>query len=285
VALDQGQVDEVPGRLQEALACFRGQGDAWGIAWTLFQAGHVARIEGNYRRAITAYEESLAQVRLVNGRAHEEILLGLGRALQASGDAAGAMRLYRESLTCFQATGMPHSSGVALTIIASIVGSDGQRPDRAARVVQILGAAAALWEASGTALPPIERASYDGALAAARKHLGAANWNAAWNAGRAMPLEEAIAYALENDPTAARSSGPPAEAPGATPWPRLAAGLTAREVEVLQLVAQGHTTAAVAAHLHLSPLTVNVHLRAIYRKLHVTSRTAAARVAHELQLV
>ena len=58
-----------------------------------------------------------------------------------------------------------------------------------------------------------------------------------------------------------------------------------REREVLRLVAQGLTTAEVAAQLGLSPLTVTVHLRAIYRKLHVSSRTAAARVAHDLQLV
>ena len=54
---------------------------------------------------------------------------------------------------------------------------------------------------------------------------------------------------------------------------------------MLRLVAQGLTTAEVAAQLGLSPLTVTVHLRAIYRKLHVSSRTAAARVAHHLQLV
>ena len=56
-------------------------------------------------------------------------------------------------------------------------------------------------------------------------------------------------------------------------------------MEGLQLVAQGLTTAAVAAYLHRRSRTVNVHLRAIYRKLDVTSRTAAARVAHELQLI
>ncbi len=42
---------------------------------------------------------------------------------------------------------------------------------------------------------------------------------------------------------------------------------------------------AVAARRGLSRLTVNVQLRAIYRKLQMTSRTAAARVAHALQRV
>jgi DNA-binding NarL/FixJ family response regulator len=55
--------------------------------------------------------------------------------------------------------------------------------------------------------------------------------------------------------------------------------LTGRELEVLRLVAQGLTNAQIAERLVLSPLTVNSHLRSIFNKLDVTSRTAAAHVA------
>jgi DNA-binding NarL/FixJ family response regulator len=67
----------------------------------------------------------------------------------------------------------------------------------------------------------------------------------------------------------------------AAPSPRSAilAGLTAREVEVLRLVAEGLTDAEVAERLFLSPRTVSTHLRSIYNKLDVSSRTAAARLA------
>ncbi len=61
--------------------------------------------------------------------------------------------------------------------------------------------------------------------------------------------------------------------------------MTSREREVLRLLAQGLSTAEVAALLYLSPMTVNVHLRAIYRKLQVTSRTAATRIALDRHLV
>jgi len=57
------------------------------------------------------------------------------------------------------------------------------------------------------------------------------------------------------------------------------AGLTAREVDVLRLVAQGLTDAEVAARLFLSTRTVNTHLRSVYSKLAVSTRTAAARFA------
>jgi DNA-binding NarL/FixJ family response regulator len=58
-------------------------------------------------------------------------------------------------------------------------------------------------------------------------------------------------------------------------------GLSERELEVLRLVAQGLTNTKIAEQLVLSPLTVNAHLRSIFNKLDVTSRTAAARVALE----
>jgi DNA-binding NarL/FixJ family response regulator len=57
------------------------------------------------------------------------------------------------------------------------------------------------------------------------------------------------------------------------------AGLTAREVEVLRLVAAGLSNAAVAERLSLSPRTVNAHLTTIYGKLGVTRRGAAIRFA------
>jgi DNA-binding NarL/FixJ family response regulator len=57
--------------------------------------------------------------------------------------------------------------------------------------------------------------------------------------------------------------------------------LTAREAAVLRPVAEGLPDAEVAARLSVSPRTVHAHLRAIYRKLGVASRTQAARWALE----
>jgi DNA-binding NarL/FixJ family response regulator len=52
-------------------------------------------------------------------------------------------------------------------------------------------------------------------------------------------------------------------------------GLTAREGEVLDLVAEGATNAQIAAALCVSPATVRKHLEHAYSKLHVSTRTAA----------
>ena len=61
-------------------------------------------------------------------------------------------------------------------------------------------------------------------------------------------------------------------------------GLTAREVEVLRLVAVGHSNAQIAAALFLSHKTVQRHLSNIFAKTGVTSRTAAAAYAFEHRL-
>ena len=61
-------------------------------------------------------------------------------------------------------------------------------------------------------------------------------------------------------------------------------GLTARELEVLEMVARGLPNRAVAEELFLSDQTVKRHLRKVYRKLGVANRTEAARTAYSLGL-
>jgi DNA-binding CsgD family transcriptional regulator len=62
-------------------------------------------------------------------------------------------------------------------------------------------------------------------------------------------------------------------------------GLTAREVEVLRLVAKGLTNIQVAERLIISPRTVHAHLSSIYSKLGISSRSAATRYVLEHSLV
>jgi ATP/maltotriose-dependent transcriptional regulator MalT len=57
-------------------------------------------------------------------------------------------------------------------------------------------------------------------------------------------------------------------------------GLSARELEVMSLIAGGHTNGEIAAHLFLAEKTVKNHVRRIYSKLGVASRPAA--IAHWL---
>lgn len=61
--------------------------------------------------------------------------------------------------------------------------------------------------------------------------------------------------------------------------------LTARESDVLTLIALGSSTPEVAAHLKISKYTVEDHLKQVYRKLNISSRAEAALAARKLKLV
>ncbi len=63
------------------------------------------------------------------------------------------------------------------------------------------------------------------------------------------------------------------------------AGLTRRQVEVLELVADGLTNASIADRLFVSPKTVDHHVSAILTKLGASSRTEAATIARDRGLV
>jgi GAF domain-containing protein len=97
--------------------------------------------------------------------------------------------------------------------------------------------------------------------------------------GEAFAARAAIAVDLSERlvrGAADRAAGTSAARPG---------GLTKREAEVLRLVAMGLSDAAVADRLVVSERTVHAHLRSIYRKLEVSSRSGATRYALEQRLV
>ena len=110
------------------------------------------------------------------------------------------------------------------------------------------------------------RERHDRVLGEARSGLGESRFAAAWEAGRRLPVDATVEL------VAAVGARTGVDAPD---------GLTAREIEVLALVAEGRTDAEVAEELVVSLRTVHAHLRSIYRKLDVHTRSAATRYALE----
>jgi DNA-binding CsgD family transcriptional regulator len=62
-------------------------------------------------------------------------------------------------------------------------------------------------------------------------------------------------------------------------------GLTAREIEVLELLAEGGSNDDIAKRLHVSTSTVKTHLLHLYQKLDVSRRTQAIKKARGLQII
>jgi DNA-binding NarL/FixJ family response regulator len=127
----------------------------------------------------------------------------------------------------------------------------------------------------------IERALSGGAAAVVRKSISPADLPVLLRQvlqGSVKFATPRIARAVVTQATRqSQLDGVRAEACGET-------GLTARELEVLEMVARGLPNRAVAEELFLSDQTVKRHLRKVYRKLGVANRTEAARTAYRLGL-
>src|SRR5215218_6927475 len=160
-----------------------------------------------------------------------------------------------------------------LHCLMGIASVNGLRGDEG-QAARLWGAAEALGEAASVPLlPAIESLYYyEEHVAAARSQLGDVVFDAAWADGRKMTPEQAVEYALLTPETPARAEAAQEDYP---------AGLSARETEVLRLVAGGMTNAQVARELYISPRTVNAHMGSIYHKIGSSTRAEVARFATE----
>jgi predicted ATPase/DNA-binding CsgD family transcriptional regulator len=271
VMLGQGDPTVARSLGEESVELFRKTDDAFGLATSLATLGLIALIQRDYAAARVSLEESVAICR----RSEDDwalslALRNLGILALKEGDHERAAALLGESVLVLQepksAFGMMN-----LDLLATAISMRGDH-ERAARM---FGTAAAAREAAGISMVPSVLEDYDRGVAAARAGLGGTAFDAAWAEGKTMTPEQAIDYALE-PPT------PPEEAGGAPSYP---SGLSAREVDVLRLVARGLTNAQIAKDLFISPNTVNRHLNSIYHKIGVTSRAAATRFAAEHHLL
>lgn len=62
-------------------------------------------------------------------------------------------------------------------------------------------------------------------------------------------------------------------------------GISKREYDVLELLAQGHSNREIARSLYVSPNTVKTHLGSLYGKLEVSRRTQAVQKARSLRMI
>jgi DNA-binding CsgD family transcriptional regulator len=218
------------------------------------------------RRWLAAHDRWLEESGRVLGRAESRLLWG--RVYALSGDWERASVEAHAALAIASTPRQP----LALLVAQRLLGQLAMRSGAASDAEQHLHDALALAEACAT---PFERALTLLALAEVRA--------AAGDAVARELLDEArdIAVTLGAAPTLARADGLAARLVETRVPANYPAGLTAREAEVLRLVAQGLTDADVAEQLYIARRTVNSHLTSIYTKLGVSSRAAATRFAVE----
>ncbi len=255
------------------------------------------RLRGEFPEAEEAYRQAhrwgrrpqpgLAQLRLRQGRV-EEAAAALRRALDEAGDPGTRSRLLAGHVDVLLAAGdVAAASAAAEELSALAAGLDTSLPHAEA------------WHATGAVL----LAEGDPRAALSALHRAVAAWRelgAPYEAARARvliglacrSLGDADGARMELD--AARSvfqelaaapdlASVEALLPGRAP--RTADGLTAREVEVLTLVATGRTNRAIAAELCISEKTVATHVSSVFSKLGLSSRSAATAYAYTHDLV
>jgi DNA-binding CsgD family transcriptional regulator len=201
-------------------------------------------------------------------RPQTEILWSRWHLLQ--GDAAAAERAAQAAITLASDPEQPPFRGAALRSRAEALGTLGRLEEGAAAAqesISLFAACDAPFERVRSEVALAEILAQQSVLDPARELLASARAVAEpLGAKRLLDQIAAIEARL-----VVPASGP-ADYPG---------GLSAREVEVLRLVATGMTNAEVAAQLSISDRTVGQHLRSIFEKLDVSSRAAATRWAVE----
>jgi hypothetical protein len=194
--LKDAQADFDPDQhFEESLAVWQEFGDKHMCAVTLNDLGERARSREEYVHAETYYAESLTLFRELGNRAGIAMVLeNLGYVRLWQGDAIQAAVYFREGLAANWETERKDQSAIGIAGMAGVATAQGQ-PEWAAR---LLGAADTLITASAMRLASADRGDYERIIAATRTQLGEEAFAVAWEAGRAMTLEQAIAEALEH---------------------------------------------------------------------------------------
>lgn len=267
IATAQGDFAHAGALIEESLLLRRALSDQGGIGWVLLLKAEMLFLSGgNPAEAQVLAEQSLALLSEISENVMTFYALRLlGQIRLQQGEQAMARDIDNKGF-----------NAACLEGLAVVLAGQGE-PVWAAR---LWGAAASQRESISIPLPPVEQDTYEHAIAAVRTRLGESTFAAAWVEGRGMSPEQAIAAQVPTTRTIEQPSAPPPRRMPTSPD-----GLTAREMEVLRLVAQGLPDVQVAEQLVISPRTLNSHLTSIYSKLGVDTRTAATRYAVEHHLV
>jgi predicted ATPase/DNA-binding CsgD family transcriptional regulator len=260
VAYALREYDEARRLFEQSLRTRQEAGDVRGVALNFNRLGDIAVAQGDLAEAGRRYAQSLALSREIGSQwGMAAALLNLGRLAATQKRDTAAARLLQEALRLALNTQSVPQAAQILAAFAPVV----RRGGEAALADELARLAAA------------EPATLDRCRSLAERLL-ARPWP---GSDPSLSLDEAIQAAQQ--PAADVAPTPPAPAAFPASAAAYPAGLTAREVAVLRLVAEGLTDAQVAERLIVSPRTVSTHLTSIYGKLGVNSRSAATRFAVE----
>jgi ATP/maltotriose-dependent transcriptional regulator MalT len=255
------------------------------------------RLRGEFAEAEEAYrqahrwgrqpEPGLAQLRIAQGRV-DEAVIAMRRVLDEAEDLVTRSRLLTPYVEIVLASGDVAAARAAVDELSTLA-SAWNTPLLRALSLHATGAVLLAEGDTRAALTALRRAvgewyeleaPYEAARA--RVLIGLARRSSGDEAGAQMELDAArwVFRDLDAGPDLAL-----VEALSPQAAHRAAGGLTAREVEVLTLLATGRTNRAIATELSISEKTVAAHVSNIFTKLGLSSRSAATAYAYTHDLV
>jgi predicted ATPase/DNA-binding CsgD family transcriptional regulator len=270
VAASRGSLREAQLLGEESLAITRAIDQLWGSARTLLGLGDLARLRGEYGTARDYYLEALAILREVDARPEiARCLAGLGRIAIEQWDLTSARQHLTESLRLSYASGSRIGMARSLEVLARLAVMEG-KPEVS---VQLAGAMTSLRRRAQ--LPPVPGARTQRFLDAAAG-LGEHEVARLWAEGAAMNSSASVRLALNEEADLPGMPATAAAAAAAVGASTPASALTAREQEVVALLAAGLSNRDIARELVISPATAARHVANILAKLGFSSRSQVA---------
>jgi len=274
---ETGDLDASLADYQEVLSLARASGDNYTLAVTLVNLGVDQVTAGEFRGALAYLEDGL-RVADAHGYQHLSAAaeMNLGFAHLMNDDAASARRLLVGVLDRARASSEMTWVHGAVLGLALAAGADADP----AVAATLHGAADHQYEQAGQAFDAKESKMRTSDHARLRDALGEAAFDAAYQHGRTLSQADAMALAVSTaqpDPAAAPAVTVPAVdgAPADSP----AGPLSARERQIMALLAGGASNAKIAESLFVTPNTVRTHLDRIRDKTGARNRAELTRYA------
>ena len=252
-----------------ALTAAREVGNPYWLTYTLWIVG-LAYAKADPQRALQVWDESMTYLGEHDVRFFEGFVSRDAALLHTSdGQLETALNLFGTSIQAFVRSGALAQLVISLASVPALF----ERLERPSVARTLLGAMA---REKGSVRHVPGLGDVEERLDVLLGEEAADRYAAA---GAAMDVRDAASYAVHQIDLARRALTTAGQDPAG------AAGLTARETQVLRLIAGGASTREISEQLFISAKTADNHIQHIYTKLYVTNRAAATRWAFDHEVV